>query len=320
MSLRSFGERVLHASGAIDAIRFRRRRRLRILMYHRFAGPPDDVRARLKWQCGHLRRYFHPVSLSEVAHIWKSGGQLPANALAITVDDGYGDFSVAAPVFQSFGLKVTIFVVSGFLDRELWLWTDRVKYLFAQTTVPNVEIAGASYDLATVKSRNRSEDRLEQIMIRMSDTERRRTLENLPRILRTALPSRLPEQYAPLSWDELKALQRAGIEVGAHTKTHPILSRLEGTEQIRDEVQGSKNRVEAALDAPVLHFCYPNGTKEDYDKRSVDCVRECGFETAVTTTEALNERGADLFQLSRIGVGPETPPAYFERVVAGYRL
>ncbi len=311
---------MFHASGAIGAIRFRQRRRLRILMYHRFPGPPEDVQARLKWQCEHLRRYFHPVSLSQVARTWKSGGQLPANALAITVDDGYRDFSVAAPIFQSFGLKVAIFVVSGFLDRQVWLWTDEVKYLFANTKMRNVEIAGVSYDLTARESRNRAEDRVEQIMIRMPDADRRRILEDLPRILQTAVPSQLPEMYAPLSWQELKALQRDGIEVGAHTLTHPILSRLDTPEQVRAEIQGSKNRIEAALDAPVLHFCYPNGTKEDYDSRAVDCVREAGFETAVTTTAALNERDADLFQLSRIGVGPESHPAYFERVVAGYRL
>lgn len=321
MSLRSLAEQAFRLSGALHTLRFRQRRRLRILMYHRFPGSTEDVRARLEWQCRHLRRYFHPISLSEVARAAKAGDTLPPNSVAITVDDGYRDFALAAPIFLSFGFQPIVYVVSGFVDRETWLWPDQVKYLFEHTPLKRVRINDSlSFDLSTPEANAKSEQDFEQVLIRMPDRERLRTLEELPRIMETDLPGGIPEQLAPLGWDELRELKRRGVEVGAHTRTHPLVSRLESEDRLRAEVEGSKRRIEEMIEAPVAHFCYPNGTREDYDERAIQAVRRAGYETAVTTVPGLNQAESDRFQLSRIGVEPAYPPAYFERCVAGFKL
>jgi hypothetical protein len=67
----------------------------------------------------------------------------------------------------------------------------------------------------------------------------------------------------------------------------------------------------------VIHFCYPNGRPEDISEEAVACVRQAGFETAVTTETGLNYPGADLHRLKRIPADPEYPDFYFEEVVAG---
>jgi Polysaccharide deacetylase len=102
---------------------------LRILMYHRF---PD--RSGLEWQCRHLREHYHVISLSEAVCALTSRQPLPPHAVAITIDDGHRDFhQIAWPVFTAYGIPVTVYLVTGFLDGELWLWTDQVRYAFSKT-------------------------------------------------------------------------------------------------------------------------------------------------------------------------------------------
>src|SRR5204862_5576929 len=116
-------------------------------------------------------------------------------------------------------------------------------------------------------------------------------------------------------WDELRTLINSGIvEVGTHTRTHPILSKL-APSQLRDEVLGSKQIVEARLGIRVRHFCYPNGLYSDFHAGTAETVREGGYESAVTAESGLNSNGTDLFTLLRLAVGPEQPYHYFQQAI-----
>src|ERR1035437_4452027 len=86
-ALRSAAKAAFRLGGGIRVARWWNRHSLRILMYHRFAS-----RASLEHQCAHIRHYYTPVTLDQAAQAFAEGKSLPANALAVTVDDGYRDF------------------------------------------------------------------------------------------------------------------------------------------------------------------------------------------------------------------------------------
>ena len=161
-------ESAFHHLGCTRWIRHRHARSLRILMYHRFHGALDNFRE----QCAHIARCYMPVSLNQVARARREGDPFPANALAITVDDGYYDFARVFPIFREFGLPVTLFAVTGFLDRELWLWPDETNLLFTETPLNSVEIAGHLYNLATPHTRIQSRDEVNQRLIEMTNRDR----------------------------------------------------------------------------------------------------------------------------------------------------
>jgi hypothetical protein len=155
---------------------------------------------------------------------------------------------------------------------------------------------------------------------RIPNAERLRLLAGLPEQLRVALPQEAPPGYEPLRWEEVREMAAAGIEFGAHTRTHPVLSQVSAAEELRDEIAGSKSRIEQQLERPVDHFCYPNGSHEDFGADAVEAVRSAGFSTAVTTEKGVNHRGANPFQLVRIGVEPGLDQDYFARCAAGFRV
>jgi peptidoglycan/xylan/chitin deacetylase (PgdA/CDA1 family) len=100
---------------------------------------------------------------------------------------------------------------------------------------------------------------------------------------------------AMLSWDEICEMHRSGISFGAHTLTHPDLTRLENHE-LEAEIYGSKAIIEDALGTPVSCFAYPYGR---YDHHSRALVRQ-HFACACSDRLGLTNAGSDLFALERV--------------------
>ncbi|MGD2064427.1 MAG: polysaccharide deacetylase family protein [Nitrospirota bacterium] len=101
-----------------------------------------------------------------------------------------------------------------------------------------------------------------------------------------------------LTREQLREIHRRGITIGAHTVTHPRLTRALPQDR-KAEINGSKAQLEAIIDGPVEHFCYPYG---DYDEELMATVKEAGFRSAVTTVRGRARRGDDPFELARKGV------------------
>jgi peptidoglycan/xylan/chitin deacetylase (PgdA/CDA1 family) len=319
--LKSTAQQLFHRAGGLGLVRRKNRHAARILMYHRFSDP-----ASLETQCVHLKEHYAPISLLELSEHLQSGRAFPPNSVAITVDDGYRDFlKMAFPIFSKYGIPVTVFLVTDFLDRKAWLWQDVIKYAFEHTAHTRVEIEiekgrrlflpldSPVYRLQAARSGIENAKKL-------ANCNRLFYVDNLTEQLQVKLPQETPEHYQPLQWDEVRGLARSGVEFGAHTRTHPILSKMSDTRELRDEIVGSKKRIEEELSLPVFHFCYPNGGADDINDAAVAVVRDANFRTAVTTEGGLNLESSNRLLLRRIGVEPDFPELYFHQCVAGFRV
>ncbi len=219
--------------------------------------------------------------MSEAAEWLYRRKALPPGAIVVTIDDGYRDFYLSAyPVLKAHGIPALLYVATDLPDKHTWLWTDQVTDAALKTRLKKVP-----------------------------DAERRAALAGT-----TPDP---PPQHAPLSWDEIREMAGHGIEFGAHTRSHPILSRLPDRQSIAAEVAGSKARIEAETGLKVQHFCYPNGHPEDFTDEVVEVVRESGFSTAVTGVRGINLAGADPYRLLRLHQEPDRPVNAYAHQVAG---
>jgi peptidoglycan/xylan/chitin deacetylase (PgdA/CDA1 family) len=95
---------------------------------------------------------------------------------------------------------------------------------------------------------------------------------------------------------QLRQWVEAGMEVGAHTRTHPRLTTCTAGE-LAGEVAGSRTDLETLAGVPVRHFCYPYG---DYDASVLAAVAAAGFDSAVTTRRGQPRADTDLLQLPRV--------------------
>jgi peptidoglycan/xylan/chitin deacetylase (PgdA/CDA1 family) len=87
----------------------------------------------------------------------------------------------------------------------------------------------------------------------------------------------------------------AGHDIGAHTLSHPWLTRLP-IPAAREEIAASRKKLEDLFGRPIRHFCYPFG---DWNKRVRDLVVAAGYQTACTTAPGVNTRADSPFALKR---------------------
>jgi peptidoglycan/xylan/chitin deacetylase (PgdA/CDA1 family) len=105
-----------------------------------------------------------------------------------------------------------------------------------------------------------------------------------------------------LDFAELRELADAGVELGAHSHTHPHLDTL-GSRAARHEIEHSRALVQAAVGAPVATFAYPHGYSGPRIRRLVE---EAGYRGACGVGNTLSSTGDRRFSLSRLLVSTAT--------------
>lgn len=122
-----------------------------------------------------------------------------------------------------------------------------------------------------------------------------------------------PEFGRFLSRQQLLDLQAQGIVIGSHTLTHPLLTRVDPA-RARQEVAGSRARLEAMLGRPVALFAYPGG---DFDAAVERAVQAAGYAAAFTTATGTVAPGARPSALRRTEVSASDSRFVFRMKLAG---
>jgi len=111
-----------------------------------------------------------------------------------------------------------------------------------------------------------------------------------------------------LTWLQVLQLSKEGIEIGAHTVSHPKLIQIP-LALAREEIANSKRALENRLGQAALSFAYPHG---HYNQQVRDLVEEAGFAAACTIESGTVQRGDDLFLLKRVYVRDNVPMVEFK--------
>lgn len=271
--------------GGYQLARVLTRKQPKILMYHRFSAEKkghEVTATTFEKQLQLIKRYFNPMTLVSVAQVIREKGQAPSNAVVITVDDGYRDFyDIAFPLLKRYGVPATFFVTTGFVNQQLWLWYDQVRWILDHKK-PNVKVVTLS---GLVVDLERSVEELWSLIVnhflQISNSERLIGIEQLISACNLIVPIHAPHEYAAVNWVELAEMQKNGIEIGGHTVTHPSLGRA-SLEEAKKEIIQSKKDLDEALGHVERTFCYPNGQPEDYTNEIKKIVTKAGYLTAVT--------------------------------------
>jgi peptidoglycan/xylan/chitin deacetylase (PgdA/CDA1 family) len=302
-----------------------RRARLSILLFHRVRPQPDtlypgEVDARqFNEMMGWVRNWCNVLPL-DVAVDRLKDGTLPARAAAITFDDGYADnHDVALPILQRHGLTAAFFVATAFLNGGR-MWNDTVIESVRHCTDVELDLrelehlqgrATARWSLDSPAMRSAA---IAGVIARIKyeAAPLRQTLADATaRIAGVMLPTNMM-----MTSEQVMGLKRAGMQIGAHTHTHPILARLD-SDAAREEILRSKTELQTLIGEPVTLFAYPNGRPElDYNAASVQIVRSLGFAAAVSTATGAAGSNTDMFQLPRFTPWDRTRTRFGVRLAA----
>jgi len=284
---------LFHNLGVFDMARQLTPNLLTVLNYHRIDDPFREgfhtfrpnvsaTSSAFTTQMDYVSRKYNVISGAELAAVIKGQYQLPAHAAIITFDDGYYDnYSNAYPILKARNLPAIIFLATDFIgSRKPFFW-DLIAYCFFHTKKEKVQLPllGA-HSWADKSAREVVMQRLIETLKKLSDVEKQKIIDQLPQILGVDVPNEVFKNLM-MSWSDAKELSENGIELGAHTASHPILTRLSlGDTSV--ELLKSKRHIEAEIGKPVLSFAYPNGQSSDFNEDVVDRVQQAGFEIAFT--------------------------------------
>jgi peptidoglycan/xylan/chitin deacetylase (PgdA/CDA1 family) len=298
------------------------RGRLSILIFHRVLPQVDPLfpqemdAQRFDVLCGWLAAWFNVLPLDQAVRRLKEGS-LPQRALAITFDDGYADnHDVAMPILKKHGLCATFFIATGFLDGGR-MWNDTViesVRLTPQGALPLQQLGVSGLSEMAVRTVADKKNAITQII---------RAIKYLPVPQRLALTQELaalaqvtPPSDLMMTSAQVRAMRRAGMQIGAHTVSHPILAKL-SEDEAREEILRGKHQLEDLLDEPITLFAYPNGKPgEDYAPLNVQIVKDLGFEAAVSTAWGASNAQTDLFQIPRFTPWDRSPWRFALRMMA----
>jgi peptidoglycan/xylan/chitin deacetylase (PgdA/CDA1 family) len=296
--------------------------RLSVLIFHRVLPAPDPMFPEepdaerfallLRW----LRAQFEVLPLDQAISALAQG-RLPARALAITFDDGYADnHDVALPELRAQGLNATFFVASGFLDGGR-MWNDTVIEALRGAQGDELDLTALDlgrHRIGSHAQRRQAIDRLLPRIKYLAPAQR----ETIVAAVAT-LAGVEPPRDLMMTSDQLRALRAAGMGIGGHTRSHPILARLDDA-QAQAEIEQGKAELEAILGEPISLFAYPNGKpQQDYLPRHAAMVQAAGFRAAVSTAPGAARWQDDPYQLPRFTPWDRTPARFGLRMVKNLR-
>jgi peptidoglycan/xylan/chitin deacetylase (PgdA/CDA1 family) len=290
-----------------------------ILCYHRVGTEGVPLYSRLapkvfEAQMHYLRKHYRIVPLGTLCTELREGHQVEPT-LAVTFDDGYRDlYNYAYPVLRKYEIPATIYLIGQCMLTGEAPWYDRIHVALVRAPGPVLEVelnAPRQFVLRDAAARAAAAWEIICYLRSVPDSQRRKWCGSFERA--TCFPDG-ELQDRMLNWDQVRAMQEHAISFGAHTMTHPAVSRLDPA-VFTEELFESRRLLESKLETSVQDFAYPFGKPNDCSWTAEKFLRSHDYRSAVTTVEGINGRGANLFWLNRLQIG-ESPslPEFASRI------
>ncbi len=266
------------------------RSRLSVFYFHRVLAAPDPLLTRepdarafaniLDWIAAQFR-VLDPLEACEAL----VDGRLPARPAVISFDDGYRDnHDVALPLLRERRLPAVFFVATSFLDGSM-MFNDRAIEAIRAASTPSIRLPAAQPGAARDELPLRDDaERRAAIGRFLAAVKRLPPAERNERVLELERQSEaLRRREVMMRPAQVKALHDAGMRIGGHTRTHPILCATDDAEA-EAEIDGGLDDLASIIgERPVL-FAYPNGKPGlDYDARHVAMADRAGCRFAFST-------------------------------------
>jgi peptidoglycan/xylan/chitin deacetylase (PgdA/CDA1 family) len=286
-------------------------------MYHRITDIVDEQgvnRDVFEQQMDYIRTNMNPVSLSEIAECLSLGKPIPPKAVAITFDDGYEDnYTNAYPVLKKYEIPATIFLTAGYIGTSKVFWWDKLNELINKTRKNNIELSvffesfkdvnrinsARSITLNTEAERKNAK----KLIADMFKTYKNEEINKATNILQSQLNVLDETIKTPqlLNWAQVKEMNVNGVEFGAHTMSHPILSQL-SVEESENEVILSKRTIENEIGIDVKGFAIPYGLAAHFNNGTLKTIEQTGFRYCCSAESGFVTCASNAYSLKRISM------------------
>jgi len=310
--------RVLDRAHLLDLV-LRARARLRapfltVLTYHHIAEPdpvypydpevadatPRDFRLQLEV----LRRHFHVIDVDTLCSAIGRNNKidarrLPPNPVLITFDDAYLSCrDTAVPMLQEHGFSAVFFVPTHYVSQRRLFWWERIHRIVNESSKSTIELdypQPLRISLASACNGGR-EDRRDAAATLVKTVKNTRGLD-IDRFLAAlndacgvpwsdAIERELTDELI-MTWADLAALRRAGMDIESHTRHHRVLQTLDD-DALRVDLSGAQDDFQRELGTRVRTIAYPVGRPIAAEARIRRAVVEAGYRLGFSNGNGIN--------------------------------
>ena len=258
------------------------------LNYHRIGEGQRSIFDRGLWsasadafdaQVRFLKSNFDVVGSDELPGIL---ARRTGRCVLITFDDGYLDnYTAAFPILKSHDVRATFFVSTGFLDTPQLPWWDDIAWMVRTSKRSQIKVE-PWWPTAVIFDEPHREQAVRTLLRTYKSIPGESTDAYLRAIGDATGTGRCdPIEGARLwmNWDMLREMRAAGMTIGGHTVSHPVLAQV-SRERQKMEISGCGQRIKQELNEPMLCFSYPNGNLRAFNSDTRACLQECDVQYA----------------------------------------
>lgn len=285
---------------------------LPVFMLHRVSSSQQSVGGQSMDYIGSCLQYlkknqYKVFTLSEYFKLREAGERPPIKSCIFTIDDGFIDHhDNAGRIFDFYSYPLNFFLITGFLDKEIWPWDDQITYAIENTVKAKFDLclpdeSVFSVDLANT-NKHKAVTNLRNLIKTKDQTNLYRWInESFFKELDVAVPEVAPLRYSSMTWRQARELAQRGHELYPHTHTHRILSTL-SPEQQKVEIQTSIDRVKDELRFDPSYFAYPTGRTEDYNTDTIAALKSLNVRKCFNTVPGYVSTKSNSFELPRFSL------------------
>lgn len=258
-----------------------------------------------EFQVAYIKRRFPVLLPYEVADMIARKKKLTRMHAMITFDDGYIDnYMIAYKLLHAYQVPATFYLVSDFVGTGYLPWWDVIAYLVRRTKKRSLQLTCCD-ERPVMLEPDREAAISTVVSAYKSDLNQDAPafLEELRHETEVEIEG---EERRFLNWEEAREMAAGGMEIGSHTQTHPLMSKLSPDDQ-RRELQRSKATIEEQIGRPVDSFAYPNGSPKDVTPITLEQVKEAGYKTAFSFYGGINRHSwSEPLNLLRVSPDPRS--------------
>ncbi len=319
---RSGLKQAMFATGALRLVRKSLGFKVPVLMYHKISQEQDPFfpsvsEKTFRQQMTYIKQSYQIMSMDNLVKCLRSGENPPRRSIVVTFDDGNAPtLFLASSILKELDIPVTVFLSAEPTEENNFIWTDllRLWFKFTKKNHYAIQMNGhvREWKLTEVQERLYAVQEISRKLKTMLNDERRKVMDELGHDLGVKR-SELPNDWL-LTGNQIKYMLKTNIKFGAHTMTHPILSRM-SFKEARYEIFESKRWLENILNDKVRHFAYPNGESNDFTEEHENLVAQAGFDSGSSTIIGFNDSHANRYALRRIYATEESLANFASRLV-----
>ena len=288
-----------------------------VLNYHRVGDSAGEPWDRTLWNVDAETFDRQLATLAEHADVITPQQALaladeprPGRHVLLTFDDGYRDnYEVVFPLLRRHGLPATFFVASGFLDEQRVAWWDELAWMVHRASRPT--LASGPWAATPLPLGARADSTVATVVEHYKTLASTETEAYLDRVAEATGSGRCAASDAGslwMTWEMLRELHGAGMSIGGHTVTHPILARVSPDRQL-SEIAGCRSRLREELAIEMDWFAYPVGSRDAFTEETKRLLGEQRVRLAFSFYGGYAHPGAwDPFDVPRVHIGPRHGP------------